>query len=136
MQTFLPEPNIWDSARVLDMKRLGKQRVETKQILRALQGLTKGWTNHPATRMWRGHEGLLCTYGIAICTEWRIRGYNDTLLEYFQRESRGYETTLPSWWNDPRVHDSHKANLIRKDYHHYVRFWPDILPQEGYYWPV
>ena len=33
MQTFLPSPNFTESARILDNKRLGKQRVEAKQIL-------------------------------------------------------------------------------------------------------
>lgn len=37
MQTFLPYSNFSASARVLDDKRLGKQRVECLQILKALQ---------------------------------------------------------------------------------------------------
>lgn len=43
MQTFLPYPSIIKSLRCLDNKRLGKQRVETLQILRALRGITRGW---------------------------------------------------------------------------------------------
>lgn len=39
MQTFLPYPNFKASARVLDTKRLGKQRVENLQIMSALLGL-------------------------------------------------------------------------------------------------
>ncbi|MDQ1681515.1 MAG: hypothetical protein QOH99_56, partial [Frankiaceae bacterium] len=35
MQTFLPYADFGASARVLDDRRLGKQRVETLQILRA-----------------------------------------------------------------------------------------------------
>jgi hypothetical protein len=37
MQTFLPYPDFSQSARVLDSKRLGKQRVECLQILETLQ---------------------------------------------------------------------------------------------------
>ncbi len=37
MQTFLPYPDFARSAAVLDPARLGKQRVETLQILRALE---------------------------------------------------------------------------------------------------
>lgn len=48
MQTFLPYPSFAESARVLDRQRLGKQRVEVLQLLRALTGQTKGWANHPA----------------------------------------------------------------------------------------
>jgi hypothetical protein len=36
MQTFLPYPDFRESARVLDNKRLGKQRVECLQILQTL----------------------------------------------------------------------------------------------------
>jgi hypothetical protein len=67
VNTFLPFPQFTKSAQALDYKRLGKQRVEAWQILQALRGETKGWTNHPATKMWRGHEKALCEYGIAIC---------------------------------------------------------------------
>ena len=54
MQTFLPYPDDRASAADLDDRRLGKQRVETLQILRALTWRTYGWQNHPAVRMWRG----------------------------------------------------------------------------------
>jgi len=37
MQTFLPYPNFSLSANVLDIKRLGKQRVESLQILKVLK---------------------------------------------------------------------------------------------------
>lgn len=44
MQTFLPYPNFAASARVLDNRRLGKQRVECVQILKAIQpGYATGW---------------------------------------------------------------------------------------------
>jgi hypothetical protein len=36
MQTFLPLPDFIESAKVLDYKRLGKQRVEAWQILKAI----------------------------------------------------------------------------------------------------
>ena len=54
MQTFLPVADFEDGARLLDSPRLGKQRVETLQILRALELPDYGWASHPAVRMWRG----------------------------------------------------------------------------------
>ena len=36
MQTFLPHPDFAATARVLDKRRLGKQRVEAIQVLRGL----------------------------------------------------------------------------------------------------
>jgi Pyrimidine dimer DNA glycosylase len=41
MQTFLPYSDITESLRVLDDKRLGKQRVETFQIINAITGRPK-----------------------------------------------------------------------------------------------
>ena len=42
MQTFLPYPDFTQSAKTLDYRRLGKQRVEAWQILNALRGVSKG----------------------------------------------------------------------------------------------
>lgn len=55
MQTFLPYSDFRRTARVLDVRRLGKQRVETLQILRALTFDDYGWRNHPAVTMWVGY---------------------------------------------------------------------------------
>ena len=79
MQTFLPFADYQKSAECLDSKRLGKQRVEVKQVFNALIGRAKGWGNHPITRMWQGYEYHLLLYGAAICTEWFKRGYSDSL---------------------------------------------------------
>ena len=79
VNTFLPWPDYQKTATSLDYRRLGKQRVEGLQILRANLGLTKGWTNHPAAVMWRGHEGSLMEYICAICDEWETRGYEDNV---------------------------------------------------------
>ena len=54
MQTFLPYADPRASAACLDDRRLGKQRVETFQVLRAITWPTYGWKHHPVTRMWRG----------------------------------------------------------------------------------
>ena len=84
MQTFLPHEDFVESASSLDWRRLGKQRIETKQILLTLTGHSSGWVNHPAVKMWRGHEYSLAFYGCVICEEWRSRGYRDEQLEIFR----------------------------------------------------
>lgn len=53
MQTFLPYKSFAESAACLDNKRLGKQRVEVLQILKALHNPSYGWQNHPAVKMCR-----------------------------------------------------------------------------------
>ena len=88
MQTFLPVSDFAASARILDDARLGKQRVEAYQIIRTLDGVTKGWRNHPAVRMWRGYEPALIEYSLVICAEWDRRGYADTVREKMQAHLR------------------------------------------------
>jgi hypothetical protein len=78
MQTFLPYPDFAQSARVLDARRLGKQRVETIQVLRALTVPGYGWRRHPAAAMWAGYEAALVRYGLDICGVWRAAGKADT----------------------------------------------------------
>lgn len=136
MQTFLPYEDFAASAEVLDYRRLGKQRVETWQIIRALNGETKGWTNHPASRMWRGYEQALTLYGVKICEEWIRRGYNDTMLQRFFDLLIPAEVKLPAWLGDPNFHISHQSNLVRKDPDFYSPIFPDVGPELDYVWPV
>lgn len=141
MQTFLPYENFADSARVLDMRRLGKQRVEALQILQALSPSSEShWRNHPATKMWRGHESWLGSYSRAICDEWTSRGYRDTcrdkinaiLHEHFDTISR-----RPEWLGNEALHRSHRSNLVRKLPEFYAPQFETGLPDDlPYIWPV
>jgi hypothetical protein len=152
MQTFLPDPDYAKSAKYLDNKRLGKQRLECKQILLAL-GIPvgphkpgkRGWQNHPAVRMWRGYELSLVVYGACMCFEWRRRRFKDTLTDEFvgayaflQTPAGGLiaQATKPDWIGNEKFHASHRSNLLRKDKEFYGKFgWaePDDLP---YIWPI
>jgi hypothetical protein len=139
MQTFLPYPDFQESARVLDYRRLGKQRVEAKQIFLALTEPTYGWKNHPAVKMWRGAEDALLSYGIAMCEEWRARGYNDTMLSWFieKRLARPpSDRQLPIWLGDVNFHLSHQSNLLRKDGAFYRPVFPTVPDNLPYVWPV
>lgn len=78
MQTFLPYADFERTARVLDPKRLGKQRVECIQVLRGLTVEGYGWRHHPAVRMWRGHEEALGRYAFTCCEVWLEAGFGDT----------------------------------------------------------
>lgn len=133
MQTFLPYPDFQESAKVLDYRRLGKQRVEAWQILRtlALGERAKGWRNHPAVLMWRGHENALNQYGREMCLEWRERGYTDNMLDRFVCVGR---IVLPKWLGDSRLHLSHQSNLIRKDPEYYKLHFPEVPDNLAYFW--
>ena len=133
MQTFLPLPSKGQSVRCLDSKRLGKQRVEAMQILKALNGdysKTGAWVNHPATKMWRGYESALTFYKDLCIEEWIRRGFKNTMP--YKKE---HTAKMPPWFGDSEFHASHRSNLIRKDAEFYSQFnWkePDDLP---YVWP-
>lgn len=145
MQTFLPYRDFYESAKCLDYQRLGKQRVETKQILNALLGRSKGWTNHPATRMWRGSEVALTYYGSVMCAEWTARGYKDTCGAFFvdlgeQLREQNYSYKLPDWYKDKDISEmvcaSHRSNLLRKRPDFYGKYGWTETPDMPYVWPV
>lgn len=138
MQTFLPYASFTASAKVLDYRRLGKQRVETLQILNALADPSYGWQNHPAVKMWRGHEGWLIYYGQIICAEWLKRGYKDTCLVKIESFKSKYwsDYAVPAFLGNEAFHRSHQSNLIRKDPTHYAPLFPDVPSDLPYIWPV
>lgn len=136
MQVFLPYSNYRECATVLDMRRLGKQRVETLQILNVLHNLTaKGWANHPAVKMWRGYEQALVNYGLTICEEWISRGYKDTCYDKISKYYKQGRIMYPRWLGG-KVHSTHRAALLFKDYTHYSRFGWTEVPEYNYYWPI
>lgn len=137
MQTFLPYADFDECARVLDRQRLGKQRVEAYQILRTLTGLSQGWRNHPAVRMWAGHARALVRYGLAVCREWRRRGYRDQMGERLAAMLPHIAGTHddPPWLGDERLHSSHRAALLAKAPEHYGQFGWAETPGIDYYWP-
>ena len=136
MQTFLPYKDYNQTARCLDYRRLGKQRIECKQILNALAGYSKGWTRHPATLMWKGYESELCQYGISICKEWIARSYKDQQLDWFIKENENYPTIgKPTWLGSIDFHHSHRSNLLRKDFIFYNKYNWNVPNDMEYVWP-
>jgi hypothetical protein len=162
MQTFVPLFGSTDTAQVLDRARLNKQALEGWQILMNLvqldpQGnhrVSKGWSNHPAVKMWRGHEGALVSYILKMVMEWEKRGYKSTiglktLTTYFQAVKLGRITKeshrYPAWMKDrelfAQISSSHRTALLSKDYEWYSQFsWPEDDGKRPdtytYVWPV
>jgi hypothetical protein len=138
MQTFLPYSDFEQSLRCLDTRRLGKQRIEAKQILATLldRANTGGWRNHPAVKMWRGYEASLAHYGLTACRVWIGRGYKDTTSRWFGIMLLDYvEIVHPPWLGREDFHASHRSNLLRKSPEFYGKLgWtePHDLP---YVWP-
>jgi len=132
MQTFLPYSDFIKTAKCLDYRRLGKQRVEAWQIYQAITNSNYGWQNHPIVNMWRGFEQALLRYGMSICEEWKIRNYKDNMLKLFVGNyDINKDVGNPIWIGNKQFHASHRSNLLRKDKKYYGKFnWkePDNLP--------
>lgn len=150
--------------RCLDNQRLGKQRVETYQIILGLHSVSmtewnpetltgtlmpraSGW-RHPAMRLWSGHERALLQYQSATCREWTQRGFVDTCLDkssyvVSMMQPDPLSDTWPAWWGDPEFHMRHRSNLVWKEHQFYGPQFPDELPPDpdditqywNYAWP-
>jgi hypothetical protein len=141
VQTFLPYPDPVETARSLDQARLGKQRVEALQVLRAVTLPGYGWQSHPAIAMWRGHLEALTSYSLAITDEWLAQGHADTVrpqIAEFAPEVDGVpfaSLPLPPWLGDEAVHRSHRSKLVQKQPDWYRSRFPDVPDDLDYVWP-
>jgi len=146
MQTFLPYPDLQQSLKVLDYKRLGKQRVEASQLLSAILNrptkknqLYKGWVRHPICQMWSNNVNALKLYHNLAIEEWVSRRYKNNM----PFESIEGEIILPIWLGNKDFHASHRANLLRKNYEFYSKYewlenhnmpylWYDMIKENWY----
>ena len=140
MQTFLPSPNFYSSARILDKKRLCKERSEADIILNILQGKnkTKAWVNHPAVKMWRGYTNALIFYRNIMIYEWKTRKNKDgsnckNNMPVITIKGR---IDMPIWLGNEKFHSCHRSTLLYKNYEYYNRFGWSEKPKYGYFWPV
>lgn len=148
MQTFVPYADFDESAAVLDSKRLNKQLLEGRQIYQILveRRTRGGWVNHPAVKMWRNYDNALYSYlksvkrecdrrGIATAKNWEAIN-----ALYHRNWDRGNSIVMPPWWNDERVHESHRNNLYVKDPEFYAQFSNDkrvtCCDRCNYFWPT
>jgi hypothetical protein len=150
MQTFLPYPDFAESAVRLDRKRLGKQRAETVQVLRALIVPGYGWRRHPAAAMWAGYEEALVRYGLVTSEAWVQLGHADTtaatlladlhaatgISEVRDQPALAAEGELPPWLGDHAFHLSHQSALVRKDPEFYRPLFGDVPDDLPYLWPA
>lgn len=149
MQTFLPFPDFRRSAEALDERRLGKQRVEALQVIRALTRPAYGWKHHPATKMWTGHVEALAAYGLVVTEVWTGRGHADTCAATIiadlaeaglppprTQAELAAAGELPSWLGEEAFHRSHRSALVRKDPDRYRPLFPDVPDDLEYVWPV
>lgn len=135
MQTFMPYPNFTDTFKCLDYRRLGKQRVEARQIWNIITDNTikTGWTNHPAVNMWRGYDNALALYHNLCIIEWINRGYNNN-MPFLSVNKKNM--IFPKWVGNKNFHSAHRQTLLYKNYEYYSQFEWEETPKYEYYWPT
>ncbi len=136
MQTFLPSVSFQLSAMILDDKRLNKQIIEAKTIHNSITGINPSWMNHPIVKMWKDYPDALALYYNECLHQWKdVRhrnhsyepikvdvGIDEYDMKYIYHVSEYDIVLFPSWLGDERLHSSHRANLLRKDYQFYSKY--------------
>lgn len=137
MQTFLPLPDFIKSAKCLDNKRLGKQRVEARQILNTIQRIKQqpnikiAWCHHPAVLMWQNYEEALKLYMNTCIEEWKNRGFKNTMVI-----ENVLNIEYPWWFGYDLLHTSHRSNLLRKNFEFYKHYNWSESNDIPYFWPI
>lgn len=134
MQTFVPLANFYETARCLDYRRCGKQRVEAMQLINIIEGKSKSkaWKNHPAVGMWRDYLNCLKVYHDTMIDEWVRRGYKNTMKKY--NVSMEESVYFPRWFGDDDFHSRHRAALLAKNPEWYGQFGWKEEPKIDYRW--
>jgi hypothetical protein len=126
VNTFILTNSPKKCVKLLDYKRLGKQRVEAKQIIDTIENDSSGWKNHPVTKMWKDNIIGLKYYLNCCIDEWILRGYNNTMEKYDLSEfilpdgSYDESSILPWFYFNLQIQESFKASLLRKDPSYYT----------------
>ena len=127
--SFVTCPNPYQSVSLLDTKRVGKMRVELKELIDAIEKRT-AWSNHPASQMWIGYLTPLKIYYNITVREWIQRGCNnnmelynipdeseydviplyfDGFKTYYAGSVRNPQKTFPMWFGWAPFYMSHRA---------------------------
>jgi hypothetical protein len=114
MQVFIIGTPL-ETARALDRKRLNKQIIECRQILDALYGYSKPWSNHPCVLQYREHKQWLYEY--TQCLEQYAMGMVNTPRAYSEIADR----YRPSFHTQDYF-DQMKRRLYQKNEKHYQQW--------------
>ena len=125
VNTFILTNSPVECMKLLDYRRLGKQRVEAKQIVDTIEKNTNGWKNHPVSKMWKNNIVGLKYYINCCIDEWVKRGYKNTMKKYDLSEYLLPDGTydelkiLPWFYFNKQIQESFKASLLRKNNEYY-----------------
>lgn len=107
-----------ETAMCLDSRRLNKQIIECKQIIKAINGETKAWANHPATLQYKNNMDWL------ICYTHCLEEYRGGFLENASVEDQNARKYTPDWHTEEYITQM-KRRLYTKNNNHYCQ-WKDF----------
>ena len=105
----------FETAQALDKRRLNKQIIECRQIMKAINGESEAWANHPCVKMYREHVLWLKYY------DWCLRNYQIGFHDLAQKVSAVSERRRPSF-HTQEYFDQMKRRLYTKDNNHYKQW--------------
>lgn len=134
LMTYLPYPDITFSLVALRPEHRLKQRKDALDIYNFLR-LEKN-LDLKICKMWEGYHNCLARYFNivnSLCDQDGAPKMPDLDRGYEQQEGL-YKLVFPPWWGNPKLHQSHRSNLIKldKDYERWFSGTPKNLPL---YWP-
>lgn len=123
MNTFLPYPNIYDSAMILDMQRLNKQILESDQMIKAeLTHNDNFYKNHPVRKMWAKNVAAHKMYRDIMLEAWYKHGGKGN-REFYYKNRENIEVKFPNWFHNKeeleKLCKSHRKALLIKDFEYY-----------------
>ena len=122
MQVFIIGSPL-ETAKILDKKRLNKQILEIRQILKAINGESKAWVNHPCTLQYKEYKEWLISY-LNVLINYQKHSFNLKNRDYLgaARVWNNYSMDFKPSFHDTDFFDNMKRRLYSKDNKHYKQF--------------
>lgn len=133
MQVFIIGSPL-ETAICLDKKRLNKQIIECQQILNAINGKTKSWSNHPCTIQYREHRNWLIHYFNTLIHYRRYIVLQDGFYLDAAKICDCCANKLIPLFHTSEYFENMKKRLYAKDNEHYKQ-WENLGESyENWYW--
>ncbi len=106
-----------ETAKKLDKKRLNNQINECTIMLRAIDGQSVGWFNHPCTQQYNSDKGAMYLHHYKLSLQCYMEG-DLSGAEYHSEMAQAYAPKFIT----PEFIDQMKRRLYTKDKQHYAEF--------------
>ena len=138
MQVFIIG-SVINTAIALDKKRLNKQIIECQQIIKAIEGKSYAWKNHPCTIQYKNNTTWLNNYLNCLINYQKANSGKLGIYDASRSLELAYELSSFCDWLRPNFHtseyfDNMKKRLYTKNHEHYKQ-WANLGESyENCYW--